>query len=277
MSPPFHLHLVSDSTGETIHGIARACLVQFEGIEVKEHLWPMVRTPAALQIVMEAIAETPGMVLYTLIDDHIRDEFRRECAQLHVRAVSVLQPVMRALQAQFGILSRGEPGRQHQMDEEYFNRMEAMNFVMAHDDGQAAWGLADADIVLVGVSRTSKSPTSIYLGNRGYRTANVPIVPGSPLPPELFSLRRPLVVGLTNSPDQLVGIRRNRLQMLRQEAQGDYVDPERVRDEVQKARRLCAEHGWPVIDVTRKSIEETAISIIQLLEAHQKKLASAAE
>ena len=197
---PFHIHLVSDATGETIHGLARACLAQFEGVTVQEHLWPLVRTEAALRVVVDHIEHHPGLVLYTMVNTKLRTELRRDCARLGVRAVSVLEPVMRALQAQFGTGGTNMPGRQHVLDAEYFHRIEAMDYVMNHDDGQAAQNLEQADVVLVGVSRTSKTPTSIYLANRGVKVANVPIVPGVPPPPLLTAMRGPLIVGLTNSP-----------------------------------------------------------------------------
>jgi len=266
---PFHIHLVSDATGETIHGLARACLAQFEGVTVQEHLWPLVRTEAALRVVVDHIEHHPGLVLYTMVNTKLRTELRRDCARLGVRAVSVLEPVMRALQAQFGTGGTNMPGRQHVLDAEYFHRIEAMDYVMNHDDGQAAQNLEQADVVLVGVSRTSKTPTSIYLANRGVKVANVPIVPGVPPPPLLTAMRGPLIVGLTNSPDRLVQLRRNRLLMLKQDDHTDYIDPEAVKREVADARKLFTKHGWPVIDVTRRSIEETAAAILQLLAVHQ--------
>jgi len=201
---PFHIHLVSDATGETIHGLARACLAQFQDVVVQEHLWPLVRTESALEVVIDHIKAHPGIVLYTMVNSKLRTELRRECAKLGVRAVSVLEPVMRALQAQFGIGGTNQPGRQHVLDEEYFHRIEAMDYVMSHDDGQATQNLALADVILVGVSRTSKTPTSIYLANRGLKVANVPLVPGVPPPPLLLTVKGPLIVGLTNNPDRLV-------------------------------------------------------------------------
>ena len=265
--PPFHIHLVSDATGETIHGLARACLAQFEHITVQEHLWPLVRTEAALKIAIDHIEAHPGLVLYTMVNTKLRTDLRRECTRLGVRAVSVLEPVMRALQAQFGTGSANRPGLQHVLDEDYFHRIEAMDYVMSHDDGQAAQNLALADVILVGVSRTSKTPTSIYLANRGLKVANVPLVPGVAPPPMLLSVKGPLIVGLTNSPDRLVQLRRSRLLQLRQEEHTSYVDLEEVKREVAEARRLFTRYNWPVIDVARRSIEETAAEILRLLAA----------
>jgi regulator of PEP synthase PpsR (kinase-PPPase family) len=174
--------------------------------------------------------------------------------------------VIGALGSFLGMPSGGQPGKQHMLDAEYFNRIDAMTFALVHDDGQATWNLDEADIVLVGVSRTSKTPTCMYLANRGMKAANVPIVPGIALPDGLFRATRPLIVGLTNDPNRLVQIRRNRLRMLHQKEETDYIDLEVVKKEVATAQRYFLAHGWPVIDVTRRSIEETAAAIMALLD-----------
>jgi len=260
----FHLHLVSDATGETTHNIARACLVQFENVTVTEHLWPMVRSSAQMEKVINGIEANPGAVVCTLINGEVRDGLTRECSRLGVPCISVLDGVMHGLANYFQTAIKGQPGRQHVLDADYFNRIDAMNFVVAHDDGQSTWGIKEAEIVLVGVSRTSKTPTSTYLANnRGIKTANVPFIPGVPLPKELFEEDTPLIIGLTASPERLIQIRRNRLLMLREETRTDYIDPERVRSELLEARLLFTKMGWPTIDVTRRSIEETAAAILQ--------------
>jgi regulator of PEP synthase PpsR (kinase-PPPase family) len=260
----FHLHLISDATGETLGNVARACLVQFEGVEGIEHLWPMVRTKRQLEKVLTAIEAEPGMVLFTIIDGDIRAHLEDRCRSLSIPCIPVLDPVVQALALHLGLESHGQPGRQHAMDAEYFCRIEAMQFVLEHDDGQAVHDIDRADVILVGVSRTSKTPTCIYLANRGIKAANVPFVPGCPLPPELLEATGPLIVGLTNDPGRLVQVRRNRLRMLDHDSRTDYVDPESVRTEVEAARRLFAGHEWPVIDVTRRAIEETAAAVIQI-------------
>jgi regulator of PEP synthase PpsR (kinase-PPPase family) len=265
----FHLHLVSDATGETLNSITRACLVQFEDADPIEHSWTLIRTTGQMQKVLQGIQQNPGLVLYTIVDDKLRNLLVSSCRDLGVPVVPVLDPVMTALAGHFGKTARGLSGRQHLMDQEYFNRIEAMDYALSHDDGQSARNLEEADVVLIGVSRSSKTPTCVYLANRGIRAANVPIVPGCPLPPELFTARRPLVVGLTKDPSQLVQIRKNRLQMIAKDEDSDYVDLASVREEVVQARRLCVEHGWTVLDVTRRSIEETAATIIQLLQEHR--------
>jgi len=262
----FHLHLVSDSTGDTVHAVARACMVQFEDTEPVEHMWSMVRTKSQIERVIQGVAAHPGIVLYTLVNEELRAPLLEGCRRIQVQAIPVLDAVIGALGAYLGLQSRGLPGQQHILDSGYFRRIDAMTFAMNHDDGQSAWGLNDADVILVGVSRTSKTPTCIYLANRGIKAANVPIVPGATLPPELFAADKPLIVALTNDPERLIQVRENRLSSLHQTDQRtDYTDLDAVRDEVQHARRLFTERRWPVIDVTRRSIEETAAAILKLL------------
>ncbi len=261
----FHLHLVSDSTGDTVHSVARACLVQFDEAQAIEHVWSMVRTRAQIDRVIGGVEANRGLVLFTMVNDALRQVLQEGCRRLQVPAIPVLDPVIGALASYLGRESRGLPGKQHLLDSEYFARIDAMTFAINHDDGQSAWGINDADVCLVGVSRTSKTPTCLYLANRGVKAANVPIVPGVALPPELLSAEKPLIVGLTNDPERLIHLRRNRLSMLDHNEATDYTDLEAVRIEVREARRLFAEHHWPVIDVTRRSIEETASSVYKLL------------
>jgi len=265
----FHLHLVSDSTGDTVHSVARACLVQFEGAQAIEHVWSMVRTRSQMERVIAGIDVNRGLVLFTLVNDTLRQFLEEGCRRLQVPAIPVLDPVIGALASYLGRESSGLPGRQHLLDSEYFARIDAMTFAINHDDGQSSWGIEDADICLVGVSRSSKTPTCLYLANRGVKAANVPFVPGSSLPPELLRAKKPLIVGLTNDPERLILLRRNRLSMLDQHETTDYTDIEAVRAEVREARRVFAEHHWPVIDVTRRSIEETAAAIYKLYQRRQ--------
>ncbi len=260
----FHLHCVSDSTGDTIRIVARACLVQFDGAEPVEHLWPLARTPRAIERVLEYIEADPGPVIFTLVNEKLRDQLMRGCRQLQVPCISVLDPVIAALGTFLGRQPGHKPGKQHVLDAEYFKRIEAMDWAIAHDDGQQFADIETADVVLVGVSRTSKTPTSLYLANRGIRAANIPLVPGIPLPRELDTVSNPLVVGLTKDPKHLVEIRRSRLLSLQETHSTSYVDPERVKEEIASARRLFSQRGWPVIDVTRRSIEETAAAVLQL-------------
>ncbi|SNS71795.1 hypothetical protein SAMN06295912_11371 [Sphingomonas laterariae] len=265
-----HLHLLSDSTGETLENIAKAGLAQFDGVETIKHFWPMVRSEGHLDRVLVEIAQRPGLVIFTLVNHEIRQRLETRCHALGLPTVSALDPVIDALSRVLGQTAMERPGRQHILDAAYFARVEAIQFTIAHDDGIGAEDWEDSDVVLAGVSRTSKTPTSIYLANRGYKVANIPLVPQSPPPPSLFQLKRPIVVGLTTSPDRLVQVRRNRLLSLNQAPETDYVDQEAVSAELAFARRIFSDNGWPVIDVTRRSIEETAAAIINLVNERRK-------
>lgn len=259
-----HLHLLSDSTGETLENIAKAALAQFDGVETIKHFWPMIRSEANLERILDEIAQNPGLVLFTLVNPETRRRLEMRCRALGLPSVAALDPVTDALSSMLGQTAKARPGRQHALDAAYFARVEAIQFTIAHDDGIGAEDWEEADIVLAGISRTSKTPTSIYLANRGYKTANIPLVIESPPPQSLYRLKHPLVVGLTTSVDRLVAVRRNRLLSLNQAPETDYVDQEAVTREVAFARRIFADQGWPVIDVTRRSIEETAAAIINL-------------
>ena len=261
----FHLHLVSDSTGETVHSVARACLVQFDGAQAVEHVWSMVRTRSQIERVIAGVEANRGVVLFTLVSDTLRGLLQEGCRRIQAPAIPVLDPVIGALASYLGRESRGLPGKQHLLDSEYFARIDAMTFALNHDDGQSSWGLNDADVCLVGVSRTSKTPTCLYLANRGIKAANVPFVPGVPLPPELLEAKHPLIVGLTNDPERLIQLRRNRLDLLHHDQATEYTNIDAVRAEVREARRVFVERHWPIIDVTRRSIEETAAAIMKLL------------
>ncbi|MCS0502523.1 pyruvate, water dikinase regulatory protein [Ancylobacter mangrovi] len=271
----FHLHLVSDSTGETLLSVGRAASAQYN-VKAIEHIYPLVRTHKQLDKVIGDLEEYPGIVLYTLTEPDLRNRLKSFCLENGIPVLSVLAPVVRLFQAYLGGDPTPRVGGQHQLDGEYFRRIDAMNYTVMHDDGQHTSGLDAADVVLLGISRSSKTPTSIYLANRGIKTANIPLVPNIPVPPGLDELRRPLVVGLVASPERVVEIRRNRLLGLNAAQPNDaYTDRDAVAEEVAFSRRLCARHGWPVIDVTRRSIEETAAAIIALLQEHRRKLSEA--
>ena len=266
---PYHIHLVSDSTGETVGTVARACLVQFTDFDVEEHIWPMVRTAKQVAEVVAGIKAEPGLVLYTLVNDNNVSALEKECQDLKVPYIGLLNPVIVAMGHYLGSEAQHRPGRQHVMDAGYFGRINAMQFVLSHDDGQLTKDLDQADVVIVGVSRSSKTPTCVYLANRGIKAANIPLVPGVLLPAEVDNATRPLFVGLTTDAKSLVHLRRNRMRSIKEDAETDYTDYEAVADEVTSARRLFAERAWPVIDVTRRSVEETATNIMQLLKRHR--------
>ncbi|WP_299437417.1 pyruvate, water dikinase regulatory protein [uncultured Rhodospira sp.] len=268
----YHLHLVSDATGETVSSAVRACLVQFDVIpNVHQHLWWLVRTPGQIRRLIEGIENNPGVVLFTLVDPEVRAVLEDACRELNVPCVSILDPVMNTLKHYFQAEFRTDPGRQHTLDDAYFRRIDAIHYTLAHDDGQLLEGLEDADVVVLGVSRTSKTPTCMYLANKGFKAVNIPLVPDIPVPDQVLALKggQPLVVGLTREPKSLSDLRRNRLRVMHEPVDSDYANEELVRAEVARARRLFARRGWPVIDVTRKSIEEVAAGIIQRIQRNK--------
>jgi len=261
----FHIHLVSDSTGETLNAMARAVCARFTDILPIEHIYALVRSPRQLERALEEIAGAPGVVMHTIVDGALRAALEEGCRRLEIPCIAALDPVVAAMSRYLGAPISSRVGAQHALDTDYFNRMEALSYAIGHDDGQLGQDLSQADVVLIGVSRTSKTPTSIYLAHRGVRAANIPLVPGVSLPREVFELKKTLVVGLIASPDRLIQIRRNRLLSLNENRESTYIDQEAVREEIIAARRLFERQGWPVIDVTRRSVEETAAAIINLL------------
>ncbi len=269
----FHVHLISDSTGGTLSSVVKACLSQFEGVETEQHFWPLVRTQRQLQKVLESISHHPGLVLYTLVDDALIQTLEKYCQAAGMPALSVLRPVLQLMSGAFGRQSLAKPGMQHKLNAEYFARMDAVDYALHHDDGQKNdHDLSEADVIMVGVSRTSKTPTCVYLAGRGVKAANVPYVPGIPFSERVLDLKKPLFVALTAAPERLIEIRRNRLKHLGQHRETDYLDPEKVQEETKEARRFYTQQGWPVIDVTRRSVEETAAEILTLLEQHREKM-----
>ena len=279
-----NLHLVSDATGETLNAVARATTVQFDHAQIIYHRWSLIRTRFQLHRVLEGIELEPGPVLSTLVDKALRTDLQTTCERLNVPIVNILDPVMEVLQEHIGEKAAPRPGKQYVLNADYFRRIDAMHFVLAHDDGQAQMGIAEADVVLVGVSRSSKTPTCFYLANRGIKAANIPLVPGTPAPPGLDDPPCP-VIGLTLDARSLIEIRHHRLRLIGAGAQtgpvrqdtSDYVDEEAVRSELLWARRLCTSRGWPVIDVTRRSIEETAATVIHLIDGWHERRRKAAE
>ncbi|MFT4074809.1 MAG: pyruvate, water dikinase regulatory protein [Asticcacaulis sp.] len=261
----FHVHLVSDSTGETLNALAKAAAARFEGILPIEHIYVLIRSEKQLERALTEIESFPGIVLHTMVDMELRTMLEARCRELDMPAIGVLDPLVVAFSRHLGAAVSKRVGAQHNLDNEYFERIEALNYAIAHDDGAAADRVKNADVVLVGVSRTSKTPTCIYLAHRGIKAANIPLVPGRGLPEELDEVNVPLVVGLIASPERLISIRKNRLLTLNDDRPSSYTDTEAVRQEIIAARRLFERKGWPVIDVTRRSIEETSATIISLL------------
>lgn len=269
-----HVHLVSDATGETNTTLARACLAQFPDVEPTEHIWTLVRTQGQIDRVLSSVAVNPGVVLFTIANPTHRQSLIAGCRDIDVPCLSILDPLLGIFANYLGLESSGQPGGQHALTQTYFERIAAMEYTLTHDDGQSTQDLNAADVVLVGVSRTSKTPTCLYLANRGLKSANIPMVPNVPLPPELFTATSPLIVGLTTDVEHLVQVRRNRLRLIADGSETDYVDTATVRDEVNKARRLFTEQGWPVINVSRRSIEETAATVLQYFQERKESVQS---
>ncbi len=273
----YHLHLVSDSTGETLTAIAKAAAVQYANVRPIEHMHPLVRTPRQLKRVLQEIEQAPGIVLYTVVNRDLAAEIELRCREIKVPAHAVLQPIMQVFESYLGTAQTPTVAGQHVLDAEYFKRIDALNFSMAHDDGRLPEDLNAADIILLGISRTSKTPTSIYLAQRGYKTANLPLVPSIPLPDALTGPHTAFVVCLVASADRIAEVRRNRALLMSDRNLNDYVDRAQIAEEITYSRRICAQNGWPVIDVTRKSIEETAATIIQLIHDRQAGFAAGGE
>jgi regulator of PEP synthase PpsR (kinase-PPPase family) len=268
----FHLHLISDSTGETLIAAGRAVTSQFDQAAPIEHVYPLIRSMVQLERVLSAIENAPGIVLYTLVNQDMTTALDSKCKELGCPSLSVLSPVLALFQSYLGLATTYKPGAQHVLNAEYFRRIDAMNFTMLHDDGQHLDTIHEADVVLTGISRTSKTPTSVYLANRGIKTANVPLVPKVAPPVQLEKINGPLVIGLIASAERIVQIRQNRLLALKSDSMNDlYVDHDAVNEEIIFSRRFCSQRNWPILDVTRKSIEETAAAIMRLLEEHLSK------
>ncbi|MBL8567143.1 MAG: kinase/pyrophosphorylase [Hyphomicrobiaceae bacterium] len=262
----FHLHLVSDATGETLTTIAKAAAVQYAEVRPIEHVYPMVRTQRQLSRALQEIEQAPGIVLYTIVNKSLTEEIERRCRELSIPCLHVLQPIMQVFESYLGAPRTPTVAGQHVLDADYFKRIDALNFTMVHDDGRLPENLNDADICILGISRTSKTPTSIYLAQRGFKTTNLPLVPQIALPKNLIEPTTCFVVCLVASPDRIAEIRRNRALLLSDRDLGTYVDRSAISSEIAHSRKLCAKYGWPVIDVTRRSVEETAASIIKLMQ-----------
>lgn len=270
-TPPsfFHLHLVSDSTGETLTTIAKAASVQYSQVRAIEHVHPLVRNARQLKRALQEIEQAPGIVLYTIVNKTLTEELEKRCRELNVPCHAVLMPIMQVFESYLGAPQTPTVAGQHVLDAQYFRRIDALNFTMAHDDGKLPEDLNQADIVILGISRTSKTPTSIYLAQRGYKTTNLPLVPNIPLPAALTGPHTAFVVCLVASADRIAEIRRNRALLMSDRDLGDYVSRERITEEIIYSRRICAQYGWPIIDVTRRSIEESATMILKLLHERE--------
>jgi regulator of PEP synthase PpsR (kinase-PPPase family) len=261
----FHLHLVSDATGETLNTVAKAAAAQYADFRPIAHIYALVRTPSQLNKALREIEEQPGIVLFTLVNPDIRKHLEEQCQAFGVPCLSILDPIIAILSQYLNVNSTPQIGGQHALNADYFRRIDALNFTMAHDDGQGIEDLDKSDVILLGVSRTSKTPTSIYLAQRGIKTANVPIVPQVPVPARLSEVKGPLIVGLIASAERIAQIRRHRLLSLHESRETTYIDPRAITDELLFMKSLCSQNDWPMIDVTRRSVEEIAATILNML------------
>jgi regulator of PEP synthase PpsR (kinase-PPPase family) len=271
----FHLHLVSDSTGETLTTIAKAAAVQYADARAIEHVYPLVRTKRQIDRLLQEVESAPGIVLYTIVNRELTQALERRCRELGLPCLYVLEPIMKLFESYLGTASTPIVAGQHVLDQEYFRRIDALNFTMMHDDGKLPADLNEADIILLGISRTSKTPTSIYLAQRGYKTTNLPLVPSIALPDSLTEPHSAFIVCLVAAPERIAEIRRNRVRLMSDRNLDTYVDVKEIQAEVTYSRRLAARHGWPVIDVTRRSVEETAATVIKMF--HDREEATAVE
>lgn len=261
-----HLYLFSDATGETVERIVRAVLSQFRNVSIKLHRFGRLRTEEDILSAVGEAAREPGMIFYTLVNAHLAQFLANEVEAHGLEAMDLLSPLLYKLSDFIGISPQQEPGLLHQINAEYHRRVEAVNFTVKQDDGQELRNLHKADIVLVGVSRSSKTPLSMYLAHKGYRVANVPLVKDIPAPRELDEIDQKKVVGLMLDAKRLVELRAARLRNLRQSPRGSYADYERVEEELEACRQVYRKHPeWLVLDVTNKSVEEAAAEILKRL------------
>lgn len=266
----FHIHLVSDSTGETLLAVGRAATAQYDSMVAIEHIYPLVRSVRHIERVIADIEAAPGIVLYTLVQKELATRLEDACQLAGIPCIDVLRPVFDVFRSFFNVQAIGKAGAQHAMDADYFKRIDALNFTLAHDDGALPDDIEETDVILIGISRTSKTPTSIYLANRGIRTTNLPLVPGIPISDKVVAAKKPLVVCLIATAERIMHVRQNRLIALNDQSQNStYVDKAAIAQEILYSKRLCADHGWPMIDVTRRSIEETAAAILALWDQHR--------
>ena len=260
------LHLVSDSTGETLKAVSSAAAAQFSELEYQQKTYPMVRTLTQLERVFKNIKEEKGVVFCTLVEEEVREKLEQFCKVENILYLPVMENIVSILEEYTGFEAINKPGGQHILNDDYFKRIEAINYTLEHDDGQGLLNLENADVIVVGVSRTSKTPTCIYLANQGIKAANYPLVPHVGISEELENVKNTQVVALITSAHTLVEIRRKRsIELGLNNTDNDYIDIHKVEEEITTAKRIFANKGWPVIDITRRSVEETASAIMNIL------------
>ena len=266
------LHLISDSTGVTLRAVSSAAAAQFTELNYQEKTYPMVRTITQLNRVLETIRIDKGVVFCTLVEEEVREKLEKFCNEENIPYFPVMENIVTLLERHTGIKAINKPGGQHILNDDYFKRIEAINYTLEHDDGQGQINLEEADVIVVGVSRTSKTPTCIYLANQGIKAANYPLVPHIGISDELNAIKNTQVVALITSAHALVEIRRKRSATLGINiVDNDYIDIHKVEEEITAAKRIFANKGWPVIDITRRSVEETSSAIMNILSQKEQK------
>ena len=268
MSNTYEIYLISDSTGETLDRVFLALKAQFDKVEFKIHQYSFTRTEnQILKIIDDCKNKKNSIILYTIVDTKIAKFLSIISKKEKIPCFGLLEDLILSFGKIFNQKASHIPSGQHALNEEYYKRIEAIQFTMDHDDGNLIKDIKKSDIILLGVSRTSKTPTSIYLANRGYKTSNIPLVNKDSLPVILKkNPKLTCIVGLTTEPERLVDIRRNRINILKEKSATTYIDYEKISKEVIEAKKLYKKYNWPVVDVTRKSVEETAASVIKIYE-----------
>ncbi len=271
MTNTYQIYLISDSTGETLERIFLALKAQFKNIEYKVHSYSFTRTEnQILKILEEAKKNDNSIILYTIVDNNLAKYLGNISDEMKIPCFGVLGNLILSFSKLLNQKASNEPSGQHVLNEEYYKRIEAIQFTMNHDDGNLVNEFDKSDIILLGVSRTSKTPTSIYLANKGYKTSNIPMVNENSLPEKLKkNPKKNCVIGLNTEPERLVDIRKNRAASLRDRDNKKYVNLENIKKEIENARNAFKKYGWPTIDITRKSVEETAAAIIKIHEIYK--------
>jgi [pyruvate, water dikinase]-phosphate phosphotransferase / [pyruvate, water dikinase] kinase len=268
MNKVYKVYQISDSTGETLDRIFLAIKAQFSNFECKTIHYSFTRTSNQIdKIISQSKSENNIIILYTIVDNALANHMIKEAKKNNIPCFEVLGSLIKDFSKLLKQEASRKPSGQHILDEEYYNRIEAAQFTIAHDDGKKISDLENADVVLVGVSRTSKTPTSIYLANRGYKVVNIPLIPKKNVPTKLIeNSSKVCIVGLVCDPKRLSDVRRNRIQSIHEDSPGDYTNEKKIINELESSKKLFKKYNWPIIDVTRKSVEETAASIIKILD-----------
>ena len=267
MNQKYNVYLVSDSTGETLDRIFLSLKSQFSNFDYEKKEFAFVRTEQQIdKIIKECIELDNSLILYTIVETKLAKYIANQSEKNNVPCFGILGNLILSFSKLLNQKAIHKPSAQHVLDDDYYRRIEAIQFTMSHDDGKKVDDINDADVILLGVSRTSKTPTSIYLANRGYKTINIPLVLDQKIPPSLNSKTKACIIGLVADPERLADIRRNRVAIMNEHKIKDYTNLDFIKKEVNDSKNLFKKNNWPIIDVTRRSVEETAASILKIIE-----------